>query len=250
LKGALGSLGNTIPALQPAAHKAIGVSTDLRARPRRVHQYIRAVDTLAVVLPIAVAATFLAALALTRHRRRTTIVTAVTVLVLMLIELIALKWAHREVLDQVRNPGNLGAVGFIYDTLVGLLRHMIYVVIGFTAILTAVLITAGPAGWAVRAREIIRIDRLMRTRPIVLWQHARIWFRRVEYYAWVVALLAVLIGLAAIDTVNNRAVINAALILVGLVSLLHIFATPPATYDTIPAPRAGSRTPHVSPARP
>jgi hypothetical protein len=227
LQNALGKASAAIPALQPAADKALAVSADLHQRPRRIHQVIRTMDFLAAVLPWAVVASVLGALAFSGRRRLTGQWTATTVIVLMLVELIALKWGRQQTLEQVHNPGNLSAVSYIYDVLIGGLKTSIGVVIVAMLIVLVLLLLAGPARWAQALRDFVRLDRLRRS-GIAEWLHAaRLWVRRWEYYMWLVAAVLVLAAIALFtDEVSSRIIVNGVLLMISLFALLHIIATP------------------------
>lgn len=227
LRDALGSAGTAIPALQPAAHKAVAVTADLHARPRRVQQAVKTTDFLAAVLPLLVAASLLWALALSRHRRHTALIITVCIAVFMLLELIAVRWLKQEVLSQVHNSGNLGAVAYIYDTVVAWLRHMIYAVLGGLVILMGLLALSGPANRARQLRSYLHLERVKRSRVMAGWHTTRQWVQHWEYYLWLVVVIVVLVSLATFVTVNSRAVTNAALLTASLFALLHITATPP-----------------------
>jgi hypothetical protein len=228
LSQAMGKAADAIPALQPASQKVLDVSTDLKARPRRVQQVVKTSDFLWKVLPMLSAAALLSALAISKNRRRTALTALVLLLVLMLLELIAIKWLRQATLSQVKNSANLSAVSYIYDSLVAWLRHMIYWVVAFTAILAGLLALGGPARFAQLARQYLRLDKLHGRGFIFRWQGARIWLRHYEYYFWLAAALGVLTGVAVLSTVNGRVAINALLLIVSLVALVHIIATPPS----------------------
>jgi hypothetical protein len=226
LRKALGSVSSAIPALQPAANKAIDVTTDLKARPRRIHQVIRTIDTTYKILPLVVLASLLSALAIARRRRYTGMAIVVSIAVLMLLELITIKWLRNQTLDQVRNPANLSAVSFIYDTLVDWLRNMIFIVLGIAAALYLLLLAAGPADWAKQLRSYIHSDRLHTSSVNTAWHNVRQWVRRWEYYLWLAVPVIVLAILALFLEITGHAIINALLLIVSLIALLHIIATP------------------------
>lgn len=227
LSQALGSAANAIPALQPASRKALAVTADLHARQQRVHQAVRAMDALAKVLPWLVVASFLGAFALSRHRRRTGLIMAVSIIVLMFVELIALKWLRQEVLGQVHNSGNLQAVGYIYDVLIGWLKDMIYVVLGITAAVALGLFAAGPARWAAALRSYIHLQRLRDNRFMAAWRVVRAWVKSWEYYLWLASAIIVLACLALFVQVSGQVVVNALLLTVSLFALAHIIGNPP-----------------------
>lgn len=227
LRDALGKASSAIPALQPAANKAINISTDLRSRPKRLQQYVKTTDTLAAVLPFLTVASFLGALALSAWRRRTTLVFALSIIVLMLVELIAIKWLRQETLNQVHNPANLSAVGYIYDTLVGWLKSMIYVVLAVMAVLSALLFLSSPAAWARSARSYIHIEKIRDSKVMAVWREARLWVKKYEYYLWLAVVVIALVILAIVGTVTGRTVANTILLMLSLFALLHIIASPP-----------------------
>ena len=227
LRQLLGTASEAIPALQPATQKTITIAADLHTRPHRVRQYVRALDILAVVLPLLVAASLLGALAFSRRRRRTLLAITVTVFILMLLELVSVKWLRQEVLGQVQNSANLDAVGYVYDTLVGLLRHMIFVVLILLAVLFGVLVLAGPARWAIALRSYVHMERLRDSRALVWWRSARSWIRRHELYIVLAIVVLVLLGMALFVPITSKVLINAVLLIVSLLAALHIMATPP-----------------------
>jgi hypothetical protein len=226
LRKALGSVSSAIPALQPAANKAIDVTTDLKAKPRRIHQVIRTIDTLYKILPLLVLASLLTALAIARRRRYTAMAIVVSIGILMLLELIAIKWLRNQTLDQVKNSANLSAVGFIYDTLVDWLRNTIFIVLGIVVVVYLLLLAAGPSSWAKQLRSYANSDRLHTSSVKNAWQSARQWVRQWEYYLWLAAAVLVIAILALFLEISGHAVINALLLIVSLIALLHIIATP------------------------
>jgi hypothetical protein len=231
LRTALGSVSSAIPALQPAANKAIDLTADLKAKPRRIHQVIRTIDTLYKVLPLVALASLLSALAVAKRRRYTGMAIVVSIGVLMLFELIAIKWLRNQTLDQVKNPANLSAIEFIYDTLVGWLRNMIFIVLGIAAALYLLLLAAGPASWAKQLRSYTHSDRLHTSSVKAAWNIARQWVRQWEYYLWLGAAVIVIAILALFLEISGHAVINALLLIVSIIALLHIIATPRLSED-------------------
>ena len=227
LRQVLGTASEAIPALQPATHRNLTVVADLHTRPRRLRQYVRALDVLAVVLPLFVAASLLSALAFSSHRRRTLMGITAMVFILALLELISVKWLRQEVLGQVQNSANLNAVAYVYDTVVGLLRHMILVVLVLMAVLFGVLILAGSAQWAIALRSYVHMERLRDSRALVRWRKVRVWTRQYELYIVSAIVVLVLLGVALFFPVTTWVVINALLLIISLLGVLHSMATPP-----------------------
>jgi hypothetical protein len=226
LRSALGSVSQAIPALQPAANSALNVTADLHSKAQRVHQVVRTIDFMHSVLPYVIVASFLSAIALSRHRRHTVMAAVLAIFILMLLEIIALNQAHQLVLNQVHNSANVDAVSYIYDTLVSGLRGMIYTTTVIAVVLEAVLFALGPARWAVSLRSLLHTHKLRDNRFVEYLHAARDWTRKWEHYLWLGAFILVLVLVALISNVTGKELINAAMLLVSLVAILHIFAWP------------------------
>jgi hypothetical protein len=227
LRSALGNAADAIPALQPAANKALAISADLQARPRRIRQFIRTTDFLAAILPLIATASLLTALAISAHRRRTMITIVASIAVIMLLELVALKWARQEVLGLVRQDSNLAAVSYIFDTLVVSLRQMVYIIIGIMLVVFAICLAAGNATWARSLQTFLNLDRLQQTKAMAYWRSFRTFVAHWKYYLWLAAALAVLVSLATFVAITTQTIINAVLLMLSLAAIIHIIATKP-----------------------
>jgi hypothetical protein len=229
LGSVLGSASSAIPALQPASKTAINVSTDLHTRPHRLRQIVQAIDFSAIVLPLVFTACFLTALAVSLRRRHTSIVIAISLLIVMLVELIALKAGRQEVLNQVQHPANLAAVSFIFDALVAGLKQLIDTVLISLLFILGICFALGPADWAVKLRVLTRLDRWNGSDAQNWWTGARIWVRQWQYYIWLAIFIAVLAAMALLVNVGSRSVTNAVLLAISLFAMVHIIATPRRT---------------------
>jgi hypothetical protein len=235
LRGALGKVSTAIPALQPASQKAIDLSTDLKARPTKVHQAIRTADTLYAVLPLVVVAAFLAALAMSHRRRRTIILAATLAIVLLLVELIALKWFRGYAIDQVRKAENVPAISHVYDVVTAGLRNAFIQALVVSGVLLALAWVSGTTSFRQRLHSMAATDRLRDSQAASWWGPTRAWFGKWEFALWIGIVVAVLIGLAAHQQVNGRGILNAVLLTVSLWALVHIVAHPrrlPAKHST------------------
>ncbi|HSX29068.1 MAG TPA: hypothetical protein VLE73_00750 [Candidatus Saccharimonadales bacterium] len=225
---ALGSAAQALPALQPAAHKTIALSTDLKAKPQRVHQVIRTLDYLAAILPVLSIASLLGALAVSDRRRKTVMAFSGTIIILMFIELIALKVLRGQVLDQVHRPENIPAISYIFDTLVIWLRHMMYWVLAGATVVLAICLVLGYDKWMRGIRRLVHFERLTNSALFTWWHTVRGNVRTWEAYVCA-GIAAVVLGYAALFmTITTRSATNALLLVLGLCALTHIIATPPS----------------------
>jgi hypothetical protein len=226
LSTVLGSASNAIPALQQASKTAINVTTDLHTRPHRLRQIVQAIDYSHVVLPLAVAASFMSALALSLRRRRTSIIIVISLLIVMLLELIAIKAGRQEVLNQVKQPANLAAVSFIFDSLVAGLRQLINTVLVVLLLILGICFALGPAEWAHKLRVWLRLDRWYGSPAQRQWTNARARLRQREYYVYLGVFIGILAIVALAVPANARSVANAALLMISIFAVVHIIATP------------------------
>jgi hypothetical protein len=226
LAGALGTVSNAVPALQPASQKLIDIRTDLHARPKRLQQVVRTTDTLYAVLPLATSTTLLAALALARKRRVALMAVSVGVVLFVLSTLIALKLSRNFTLDKVRHPENLPAISYIFDTITAGLRSRLGVALLIVVVLFVVCLLAGPYGWARKFQSMLSLDKLSRGPIGRAWNVARKWTSRFKYYLWLAAVLLVLGSLVLIDRVTSRVLVNSVFLLASLWAAIYIFGTP------------------------
>jgi hypothetical protein len=223
----LGKASEAIPALQPLQQKSLNLSTDLKARPRYVQDTVKAVDFLAKVLPWAIAAGFLWAIALARQKLRVVSASLIVIAIFMLLELIGLKTGQQAVIDQVRVASNVPAVTYIYETVTAGLRSNILWVLGLAVLGGILCLLAAPFAWTRQLRSVIHLDRLSKTTAATWLKTARLWVGHFEYYIWLTLLLIVLIiGAFATNTLTLAAVLRATMIVFSLWAIIHIFAKP------------------------
>ncbi len=226
LQSKLGTSASALPALNTNGGKALTISTDLKAKRERVWGYIRDIDYLSAVLPFVVIASFLGALAFARNRRRALLAISGATIVLLLLELIAIKSLHQEVLNQVKVAGNQPAISYIFDTLTSSLKTIIYTwLIGWVLIAIGSMLV-GPARWAVALRALLHVDSMRGSVFAAWWHSVRLWTKKHLYYLWVGAGLLLLIWLAFAAQVNNRLVSNSVLVALSVLSITYIIANP------------------------
>lgn len=229
LRSALGNTAAALPSLDTSVRTDVMLSTDLNVERSRLRQFVRATDMLAAVLPLVILASFLSLLAITGHRRQTSIAVVLGVITLLLIELILVKWLRQETLDQVRNPDNLAAIGYIYDTLTAGLKRVITVCLGALFFVLGIFMLSGPSQWARRLRSYVGLDRLNASQPVKRLHGIRQWVRSREHRLWLLVLILILITLALLAHITTYTIINALLLFISFVSFIHIVATPRET---------------------
>jgi hypothetical protein len=233
LRTALSGKSQALPAaVQSHANKALAVSVDLHARAQRLHQIIRALDFLAAVLPFAIIASLSGALALAVRRRRTVIIAIFSLIVLLLLQLVGLKWMKQTTLDQVHNSANIPAVEYIYNAVVSTLRHAINVLLVIMAVIAAGLMVAEwRPTWIQSFISRMHVEAIQDSRIMATLHSAREWIRHREYYLWAAAVVLVLIQMALLtSTITSQWLISYSLLLVSICALIHIAATSHSYY--------------------
>ncbi|HSW84991.1 MAG TPA: hypothetical protein VLF79_00040 [Candidatus Saccharimonadales bacterium] len=222
----LGGTAVAIPALQPTSKAPLDVSTDLKAKPNKLHQAIKLIDFLASVLPLIILACVIWALALAYNRRQTFVIILAVFVVVMLLELILVRVARGQLLDQVHNSQYLSAVGYIYDAVDGLLRKMLSNGLFAALIILVIWLLAGPANFARSFRSYLGADRIRNSVANDWWHNLRIFVRNYRYYIWGGLSLIALISLAATTTVSGRDLLNAITGTLALSGIVYMLAIP------------------------
>lgn len=229
LRDKLGSAAAAIPALQPASEKAVALSVSLQAKRERLAQFVRSVDYSVAVLPMTTVAAFCGAMALSPKRRRTAMGIAAGCIVVLLLELIAVKVGRQRILGLVQDPANVPAISYIYDTVLASLRHTALWVLGAATLVLAACAAFGPANWARAFRSILHMDHLADTRPAHWWRQTRAVFARHQTAAYLVIAGVALAYMALLMDLSNESTVNVILAALSLIAAVRIVATPPAT---------------------
>lgn len=222
-------LGTIAPALfsdVQTNQKDVSVDTNLKAKPERLRQYVRAMDYLNAVLPTLIIAGLLGALALSRNRRRLMSIFAGSTIGLALLQLIGLKALRPEVLNQVQNNYR-PAVAAIYDPLVKSFNHGVFMTIALSLLILLICLLAGKAKWAISFRGLLRVDKISGSKFMAKWRAFRAWIKPRKYYFWLGLVALALVYLAFIATVNARSVTNTTLASLGLIAAVQIIASSP-----------------------
>jgi hypothetical protein len=105
-------------------------------------------DTLYWLLPLLVLVSFAAAILVSENRRRIFMWLFIALAIAMVVSLMLLNMAERELLDEVRNPNNIGAVKVIWDRLTTDLVSADKVILILGIVGALAFAVAGPYAWA------------------------------------------------------------------------------------------------------
>ena len=226
IRQALGRAAEAIPALQNQTtdKNVVTISADLRAKQSRLRDFINGTDLLAAILPLIFIASLLWALALSNNRSRTIVSASVAIIILMLVELIGLRWLRQSVLSDVQNPQNTEAVSFVYDTIVSGLKSSIFWTIGLSALALIGGLLASSYSWAKHFRKTVQIDQIKSKITFNWWISTRIWIKHWQYYLWLAVAMIVLIIVAGFSNLGTEAVINAVLLILALFAIIRLLA--------------------------
>jgi hypothetical protein len=110
-------------------------------------------DTLNWLLPLLVLVFFAAAVLISEDRRRALMWLFVVLLVAMMLSLMLLNLAEKELLGEVKNPSNIGAVRIIWERMTADLARADTVLLILGIIGALAFAIAGPYAWASRTRH-------------------------------------------------------------------------------------------------
>lgn len=232
LRERLANLAPVIPAIQPNQTANINLAANLQSRPHRIKQAIRAIDFSAATLLTLAVTCFVWAMVVTVHRRRTTIIIIGGLVVVMLLELIIVKLLRQQVLVAVHTAQYRPAVGYVYDTLLALLRQMLQNGLILLVLAAVVWIFVGPAEWTKRLRARLSLPRGFRRTVKMYWQNVRAYAYRYKLAVWIVAILCALAYLAFGASIAAAVVVNCLLLVLLLGGILQLIAQPSRSANT------------------
>jgi hypothetical protein len=105
-------------------------------------------DTLNWLLPLLALFFFAASIILSEDRRKTLMWLFVALAVAMAVSLMLVNQAERELLQEVRNPNNIGAVRIIWDRMTADLVRVDRIILALGIMGAMAFAVAGPYGWA------------------------------------------------------------------------------------------------------
>ena len=132
----------------------------------KVKASLEILDILNWLLPLLVLVFFVAAVLIAEDRRRALMWLSVVLSVAMVFSLMLLNLAEKELLGEVKNPNNIGAVRVIWDRMTADLAHADTVLLILGIIGALAFAIAGPYGWASRTRH--KVEQFL---PIQLKHH-------------------------------------------------------------------------------
>lgn len=224
IQSRLGNDSPVSPALQESGQKIYQVTTDLKVAREHIRDFVRTTDALYAVLPAVFIASFLGLMTFTGDRRRALITLAAIAIVLLLIELVAIRYGRNQVLSQVENSQYIPTVSHIYDSLLSSLRQLIGYLLAVWVIIVAFAVGAGNSAWAVSLRKTLKIYDLSGNRAVIWFREARANILKYRFMVWGAIVALVLIYLAFIGSVTTIAIINSILVGISLIFLTQILA--------------------------
>jgi len=224
----LGTTASALPSLHVASSSgnSLMLDTNLKTKRQQVWSTIRAIDLASSVLLFFAIACFLVAIAFAKDRVKAVVAIAGVTIVLVLIELIALKVAKQDILNQIKNASYVPAVTYIFDVLVGPLRTRILYSGLIALIVLVIALLCSSYKWARTLRSFVHIPSPFDTDVFGWWYAARHWTKRHLYYVEGALAFLLLLWLAFVASVNGRLIINGVLVTISLITIVYIFAYP------------------------
>jgi hypothetical protein len=224
LQKRLGDQASISPALQQKSQQALSITADLQAKRERLWQAVRTIDFIHAILPAVFLVSFLGMLVFASRRRRAFIILAGITIVLVLAELIAIKYGRQQIIDQVQNKPYIPAVSHIFDSLIVTLKDSLFWALGLLAAAIIICILAGPARWAERLRQLLRLDRLTAKRPAQYWSAVRGFAAVYRSALWGALAAFALLYLAFGSSTSVSGLVNCVLLAVSGIFLVQLLA--------------------------
>jgi flagellar basal body-associated protein FliL len=120
---------------------------------RLIRERLQVLETLNWLLPFLAIAFFAAAVLISEDRRESLMWMSIALAVAMMLSLMLLNLVEGELLREVRNPANVGAVSVIFEKLTANLVRMNVGLLILGIVGAGAFALAGPYAWAIRARH-------------------------------------------------------------------------------------------------
>jgi flagellar basal body-associated protein FliL len=120
---------------------------------RLIRERLQVLETLNWLLPFLAIAFFAAAVLISEDRRESLMWMSIALAVAMMLSLMLLNLVEGELLREVRNPANVGAVSVIFEKLTANLVRMNVGLLILGIVGAGAFALAGPYAWATRARH-------------------------------------------------------------------------------------------------
>lgn len=195
---------------------------------RDVRLYLRQVHNSPAFLPAFAAALLLGGIALSRNRRRTLVVTGLTVSVTAAAGLIALKLGRNEILDQAANDLNRNALGVIWDQMTTALHGSYVWTIVVSLMVSIVAALCAPAKWSTRLVRKLGLSNLSKGAVARTITTIRNFVRQVIKWILGLGVVVTLAILIAANTLTVYAVATALMWLIAYACAVVIIASRPA----------------------
>lgn len=203
--------------------QAAEVVVNLRERVQEMRLAYQYTQALYVILPMLFAASYIGAVAVSRQRWKTTFAITLTIIVITAIELILLKAARPEIINNVAVTYQTAA-GVIWDTLSAGFKNVTTNTLIIGVISSIIVLLAGPFSWAKKLRHGIGLHNLTDTKLYQALRLTRQWLRK-NIFSWRIA--GVVLAFAALifkPSITWQTIIQAILAYCIYVSIIEILA--------------------------
>ena len=210
--------------LQERGSQLLEINAGLETKRQQVRQIVQTTDFLYKILPAVFVASFLGMLAFARNKRTALLSLAGASIVLLLTELIAIKYARQQLLARVENDQYIPAVSHIFDSLVASFQSIIYTGLVAWLLVFLLAILFGNQGWAISTRRFLHLQNISKSRPAGAFMRLR---AGITHYRGVIMASIVILGLAYlafIGTIDTVVIVNSVLIILSLIFLVKLAA--------------------------
>jgi hypothetical protein len=202
------------------------IVADLKLSFQNFKRFVRATDALNTVLPYAVVAAFLLALALATRKYTALLGISAGIMIVTTLQIIGLKILRPEIINMVQNNLYRPAASVVWDSLIipfnNLARN--YFIAGL--ILGIITVLFGPVSWAVRLRHRLRLTELTKANVFNYVRAARHWVNQQKQYIWIGLGLIALIYLAFASNIDWITALQVGFTAISAGALVELFGRP------------------------
>lgn len=197
----------------------------LKAGYNKFRDFVRTTDALYSLLPFAVLASFLGAIAIAIRRQKALVWVWVSVMIACTLQIVGLNALRPQIINMVENNLYRPAAQAVWSAMINPFNSIVRNVFIVSTVLLLITIFFGPYGWAKRLRQKLRLNEVGKAKVFGYANVARQWTEQYKRYIWGAAGIVLLIFLAFYPAIGWLVAGKAVLVATIFVSLVELFAT-------------------------
>lgn len=197
----------------------------LKAGYNKFRDFVRTTDALYSLLPFAVLASFLGAVAIAIHRQKALVWVWVSAMIACTLQIVGLNALRPQIINMIENNLYRPAAQAVWSAMINPFNSIVRNVFIVSTVLLLVTIFFGPYSWTKRLRQKLRLNEVGKAKVFGYANVVRQWAEQYKRYIWSGGGVVLLVFLAFYPAISWLVAAKALLVAAIFVSLVELFAT-------------------------